>query len=326
MILREVLINQKNSYGESNKMKIIRTISFLAALLACGITSQSDAQEKHEFVAVCSTTQIADFIRQVGGDRWEVVSLLAAEQDPHTYEIKSSDSQAVGRADLCFENGWHLEGKDWMKSLAEGAGKPLVTCVTGIKPLEIEEGDVEVRDPHAWFTPLNAATYVRNIVAGLSDIDPDHKGEYEARANLYLNQLRTLHLWIERELSRIPKEHRVLVTSHDAYGYFCREYGFAAHAPSGWSTGSEVGAGVTPERRKIVVQSIREFGVPAIFVETSVNEKLIQEIAKEAGVKVGGELYSDAMGPPGSAGETYIGMMRENVITLVESLREHPSE
>ncbi len=276
---------------------------------------------------VCSTTQTADFARQVVGDRFRVVSILAPGQDPHLYEIKSADAQLVAQAVLCIENGWHLEGKDWMRTLAQTAGKPLVTCVDGVEPLLLpgEKEEERVRDPHAWFRPANAVIYVHNILRAVVKLDPEHRREYEARADLYSRELRTLHLWIEKELERIPPEHRVLVTSHDAFNYFCRTYGFRAAAPAGWSTGAEAGAGVTPGRRRQAVESIRQFGVPAIFVETSVNPKLIRQIAEDAGVTVGGTLYSDSMGEPGSAGETYVGMMRENVLKLVQSLAPRDS-
>jgi manganese/iron transport system substrate-binding protein len=272
-------------------------------------------------VAVCSTTQVADFTRQVVGDRWDVHCILAPGQDPHLYEIKAGDARIVATADLCLENGWHLEGKDWMKTLATTAGKPLVTCAADIEPLKLGEGDEVVHDPHTWFSPKNATSYLRQIVQGVSQIDPHHKEEFEARAELYVSQLRTLHTWIQRQVSAIPADKRILVTSHDAFNYFCREYEFKSAAPAGWSTGDEIGGGVTPERRRQAVESIRKFGVKAIFVETSVNPKLIRQIAADAGVRVGGELYSDSMGGPGSAGETYIGMMRENVLTIVEALK-----
>jgi manganese/iron transport system substrate-binding protein len=269
---------------------------------------------------VCSTTQVADFARQVVGDRCDVRCILAPGADPHLYEPKPSDARLVSTADLCLENGLHLEGKDWMRTLADDAGKPLTTCADGVKSLDLKTGDQVVRDPHAWFSPKNAALYVNNISAAVSRLDPAGQPDYEARAALYLDQLRALHLWIERQVSRIPPRQRVLVTSHDAFNYFCHDYGFTAAAPTGWSTGQEIGAGMTPERRRKSVESIREFQVPAIFVETSVNPKLIREIADEAGVKVGGLLYSDSMGPSGSAGETYLGMMRENVLTIVGAL------
>jgi manganese/iron transport system substrate-binding protein len=208
-----------------------------------------------------------------------------------------------------------------MKTLAKNAGKPLITCVEGAAPIELEDSGQRFHDPHAWFSPTNAAVYVRNILHGVIAADPSHEAEYKARADLYLSQLRTLHLWIQREVNAVPADKRILVTSHDAFNYFCREYGFKSAAPAGWSTSDEIGAGVTPERRRLAVESIRKFGVKAIFVETSVNPTLIRQIAADAGVNVGGELYSDSMGPQDSAGETYLGMMRENVLTIVEALK-----
>ena len=162
---------------------------------------------------------------------------------------------------------------------------------------------------------------MRNIQQAVSRIDPEHQSEYEARTRLYLDQLRTLHLWIQRQFNSIPANRRVLVTSHDAFNYFCKAYKFQAAAPVGWSTGAETGAGLTPERRQETIDSIRDFGVQTIFVETSVNPRLIREIAKEAGVEIGGQLYSDSMGNAGTAGETYLGMMRENVLTIVGTLK-----
>lgn len=279
------------------------------------------AQQKPKYVAVCSTTQVADFTRQIVGDRWEVRCILAPGQDPHLYQVTPNDGRTIADADLCLENGWHLEGKDWMRVLAADARKPIVACANGIEPILLDDQGVEFHDPHAWFTPRNAGIYVRNILNAVSQIDSENQQEYQARAQLYLEQLRALHVWIVRQCNAIPANKRKLVTSHDAFNYFCREYGFESKAPAGWSTGQEIGAGVTPARRRETIDSIREFGVKAIFVETSVNPTLIEEIAREAGVNVGGKLYSDSMGGSGTAGETYIGMMRENVLTIVHALK-----
>ncbi len=289
-------------------------------LLTFGQQGIAIAQEQ-KLLAVCSTTQVADFTRQVVGDRWEVQCVLAPGQDPHLYQVKPDDVKLVAQADLCLENGWHLEGKDWMQSLARDARKQVVSCIEGITPLELEESGTPYRDPHAWFSPLNAAVYVRNITKAVVEIDPDHAEEYRARATLYLSQLQTLHAWIQLQVNAIPAGQRVLVTSHDAFNYFCRQYAFRSASPSGWSTGEEIGGGITPERRRQTVESIRQHGVKAIFVETSVNPKVVRELAREAGVEIGGELYSDSMGAPGSAGETYLGMMRENVLKIVHGLR-----
>lgn len=283
-------------------------------------TQESAAADKRP-VLVCSTTQIADMTRSIVGDRCEVRCILAPGADPHTYMPTPGDAKMALEADLCLQNGLHLEGKNWMATLAKDAGKPLVSCTDGIKPLTLEMGGEKISDPHAWFTPRNAAVYVNNIVRAVSKLSPEDAEECRARAKLYLQQLRVLDSWIREQFNAVPTTQRILVTSHDAFNYFAAEYGLKNRAPVGWSTGSEVGAGMTPQRRKQVIDSIKNFGVKAVFVETSVNPKLVREIARDAGVKIGGALYSDSMGERGSAGETYIGMMRENVLTIVGALK-----
>ncbi len=270
-------------------------------------------------VVVCSTTQIADFTRQIVGDRWEVICVLGPGEDPHTYEVGNDDLLAVKRADLCIENGWNLEGHAWMNNLAKTAGKPILTCVDKVQPLTIEHEDDPVNDPHAWFNTTNAAIYVINIRNAISQIDPEHADEYQARAELYLLQLRALDYWIKEQVNAIPKNRRILVTHHDAFGYFSDAYGFRAISPVGWTTGEL--SGVAVDQRQEIIEQIRELGVKSIFVETSINRELLDGIARDTGITIGGELYSDAMGGVGTAGESYIGMMRENVLTIVEHLK-----
>jgi len=316
----------------------------LIAALAVGFAAFGDAQESksenessvvvaNEFrkdstkaptnvaakVVVCSTTQIADFTRQIAGERCKVICVLAPGEDPHTYEVGNDDLLAVKQADLCIENGWNLEGHSWMKNLAKTAGKPLVTCVAGVKPLLLPGEEQSVRDPHAWFNTGNAAIYVHNILAGLIRIDPEYSQQYRQRANVYQLRLRALDGWIKQEVNAIPRGRRVLVTHHDAFGYFSEAYGFTAISPVGWTTGEL--AGVAIEARQQIIKQIRELGVKAIFVETSINRELLNGIARETGIEIGGELYSDAMGAVGSTGETYIGMMQENVRVIVEHLK-----
>lgn len=307
------------------RIEMLRIISILTTFLCMLVSSAYAEQQKLNVVA--STTQIADFTRQVAGDRAVVHSILAPGADPHTYQPTPQDVQIVLQADLCLENGLHLEGKSWMATLAGDAGKPLVTTTDGIKPLSIDEGGETIADPHAWFSPRNVAVYVNNITKGLIKLDPEGKEEYMARAKLFLQQLRVLDSWIREQISQVPTQRRILVTTHDAFNYFCTEYklnannNFLSIAPVGWSTGAEVGGGITPDRRRKVVKSIINSGAPALFVETTINPKQIREIAAETGVTIGGELYSDSMGEEGTAGETYIGMMRENVILIVKALK-----
>lgn len=299
--------------------------SLLALLLCCLIPNLAQAQETApKKLAVCSTTQIADFARQIVGDRWEVECVLSSGQDPHTYEVTSKDIALIKKADLCLQNGWNLEGHDWMAVQARNLGKPIATCVTGVKPLMIEEeaesgeGTKPVQDPHAWFDIENAMIYVTNVRNAIRDIDPENAKEYDARAKLYLYQLRTLKQWVAQEVNRIPKQQRILVTHHDAFGYFARANGFQAVSPVGWTTGEM--AGIALAQRQKVVDQIRNLGVKSIFVESSTETETLKAIAKETGIKVGGELYSDAMGADGTAGESYIGMIRENVLTIVSGL------
>jgi len=293
----------------------------LLTLILLTLSLPAVAQEGPKKTLLCSTTQIADFARQVVGDRWEVWCVLAPGADPHTYQPTPGDAAMALKADLCLQNGLNLEGHNWMGALAKDAGKPLVVCTDGIEPLVLEEGGEKVSDPHSWFTPKNAAVYVNNILEAVSQLDPEGKEEFEARASLYLQQLRTLDAWIRKQFHPIPVPQRVLVTSHDAFNYFAEAYGFKNLAPVGWSTGGEVGGGMTPERRAKVVEAIRQQGIKALFVETSTNPALLRQIATDAGVRIGGELYSDSMGEEGSAGETYIGMMRENVLAIASALK-----
>jgi ABC-type Zn uptake system ZnuABC Zn-binding protein ZnuA len=290
----------------------MRYLFILSLAAAMGLAQAADRKP----LVVASTTQIADFARQIAGDRMTVYGILKPGADPHVYEPTPRDAEIVQKADLLLQNGLHLEGKNWMANLAKDAGKPVISCTDGLKPLILEEDGEKVEDPHAWFDPAHAATYIRNITAGLVKVDPARQVEYEARATLYLHQLQGLDAWIKQQVNRVPAERRILVTSHDAFNYFCAAYGFKNEAPAGWSTEGQI----TPAARKQVVESISSFGVPAIFVETSVNPKILQEIAREAGVRIGGTLYSDSMGEAGSAGESYIGMMRENTLLIVEAL------
>jgi len=300
-------------------VKSLIAAGLLLTTVALALGAGADASDKP--LIVCSTTQIADFARQVVGDRYRVECIMAPGADPHTYQPTTSDAKLVLAADLCLQNGLHLEGKNWMAVLAKNARKPIVNCTEGIKPLEMNYEGRTVSDPHAWLDPKNAAVYVKNIHRAVCRLDPKGKEQYTARTRLYLAELRLLDGWIKKQFNAIPKDKRILVTSHDAFNYFCRSYGFQNRAPVGWSTGAEVGGGMTPRRRRAVVDSIKSFGVKAVFVETSVNPKQIRQIARDARVAVGGALYSDSMGEAGSGGYDYMGMMRENVMTIVRALK-----
>lgn len=306
------LIQRKGSYMRIMVFQVIMTL-----ILGFGFMGVAWADKP---IIVASTTQIADMTRHIVGDSMEVLSILEPGADPHTYTPVPADVRKAMSAQLVIRNGLHLEGKDWIGTLARDANKPIVTAADGIAALELDQHGEKVADPHAWFSTKNAAVYTNNILKALVDHFPQHKASFQARARLFLEQLRVLDIWIRERVNSIPPDQRVLVTNHDAFNYFSKEYGFKNQAPVGWSTGQEVGGGTTPERRREVVEAIRKQRIRALFIETTINPKMIMELAQEAGVIVGGSLYSDSMGAAGTAGETYIGMMRENVITIVNAL------
>lgn len=291
-------------------------------LLVMSFSMFAHAEEAKKPVVVCSLPQLADFVKQVVGDACVVKTVVGPDVDPHEYRPKPADAELVKSADLCVENGLYMEGSgnnNWMETLARNASKPLVICTDGLKPLELTEEGKKINDPHAWHSPKAAALYVNNILKGMSKLVPGQKKDFEARADLYLQELKALDGWIRKQVSLIPPDKKVLVTNHDALGYYCHEFGFKIAALLGWNAVEE--SGMNPESRAKVVNFIKQTHVKAIFVETQLNPKTMDQIGKDAGVRIGGTLYADSIGPADSAAGTYLGMMRENTLTIVNALK-----
>jgi len=324
--LKGTLMSHSLSAGRALRVALVALYCSFFLLNAEAALAQDEKK-----IILCSTTQIADFTRQVVGDRCIVKCVLSAGEDPHTFKPGANDLKDCATADLCLRNGWNLEGNSWMKDMADGNGKKLVTCIKGVKPREFEEhgegegeGEGTIKDPHAWLAPANASKYVNNIRDAVCELEPKYAEEFRMRADMYRLQLLALDRWVKQNLSRVKKNRRVLITHHDAFGYFCDAYGFVSESPVGWTTGELTELSL--EDRQNLVKEIRERGVPTIFVETSTNDDLLTGIAKDAGIGIGEPLYSDAMGPKDSAGETYIGMMRENVLRIVVGLASDESK
>ncbi len=269
--------------------------------------------------AVATINILADLVSQVAGDRVEVVSLIPVGGDPHTYEPVPKDVQKVAESQLVFTNGLGLE--KWLEELIENAGGRQVTVVLtrGLRPAIQTEGRYRGDpDPHLWMDPMFAKKYVENARDALVRFDPEGRATYERNAARTLRELDALHAWIQERVARIPPHRRKLVTTHDAFRYFGQRYGFRVVGTIwGISTEDE------PSAQEIarLVDRIRAEGVPAVFVETTINPKLMERVAREAGVRVGEKLYGDSLGPPGSEANTYGKMMRHNVRAIVEALR-----
>jgi zinc/manganese transport system substrate-binding protein len=264
--------------------------------------------------AVATTTQVADVVRNVGGDRVGVDGILPPNADPHDYEPRPSDAAALADADVVFRSGGDLDG--WLDELIDSAGGD-ADEVTLMDAVETLQGEGEV-DPHWWQDPRNSIRAVAAVRDALIRADPDGRAGYERRAAAYTRRLRALDAQIADCIGRVPAAKRKLVTTHDALGYFARRYGVevvGAVIPS-LSTQAQPSARDVNE----LVDQIRAEGVEAIFPEAAVSQKLEQAISREAGAEVGGELYADTLGPQDSDGATYLGAMRANARALAEGM------
>jgi ABC-type Zn uptake system ZnuABC Zn-binding protein ZnuA len=289
----------------------------LAALLAAGCAEQSGPWRDGAagLRVVATTTQVADFARNVGGDRVDLVTLLKPGIDAHDYEPSPADLDAIARADLVIENGVGLE--EWLGDTIESSGfdGPVVDASQGVR-LRVVGGEP---DPHIWQDPRNAMVMAANIERGLAGAEPAAAAQFEANLAAYTKQLKTLDAETERQIDSLAS--RKVVTNHDAFGYYLDRYHLelvGSVIPSFDSSAELSGRDI-----RDLVAKIRATGAEAIFSETSLPPRTAETIGREAGVKVVvGEdaLYGDALGPPGSDGDTYLKMIRHNTRTIVSNL------
>lgn len=283
------------------------------------------AQAAPQLAVTATVGMVADLVGSVGGERVQVESLMGPGVDPHLYKATASDVNRLQRAQVIFYVGLLLEGKmqDLFNRMART--KRHVYAVTEGLPEDqlLEPPEFEGHyDPHVWFDVPLWSRCVEVVVKGLSEADPAGRETYAARGEETRRRLAGLHDWVVKRVAELPGERRVLVTSHDAFNYFGRAYGFKVVALQGISTVNEASAADLVK----LVDFIKEHRVPAVFVESSVPPNTIQRISKDAGVKIGGELFSDAMGTPGQIENgydlgTYEGMIRHNVNTVVNALK-----
>ena len=290
---------------------------------AAGDANASPARADEVIEVVTTTEMIADLVRAVGGPRTSVVALMGPGVDPHLYAPTRSDAQRMIAADLILLNGHHLEGTmgDTLRRASE-AGRTVVAVVEAVgEDALVREDDGGTIDPHLWMDVQIWKRAVHVVRDTLSEHDPDHAVAYAERATDYANTLDELDAYAARVLATVPEQSRVLVTAHDAFNYFGRRYGFEVVGIQGISTESE--AGVRDIER--LVSLLVERDVAAVFVESSVSDRnvgALVEGARAAGhtVTIGGELFSDAMGPRGTYEGTYLGMIDHNVTTIARAL------
>ncbi|MFT5424174.1 MAG: manganese/zinc/iron transport system substrate-binding protein [Phycisphaerales bacterium] len=305
-------------------------LGLVSALAGCGPSgapapASAPALAPGERLAVvCTTGMIADAARVIAGEHADVVALMGPGTDPHLYTPTRTDLAAIMDADVVFYNGLHLEGR-MIEALrrAESAGKRVV-AVTELLSADELLAPPEFNglpDPHVWMDPSTWVVAVDGVARAMSEADPSSADEYATNAASYRAQVEALDIYAAETLATVPKNRRALVTAHDAFNYFGRRYGFVVIGIQGISTESE--AGVRDIER--LVSMLVDQKIPAVFVETTVSERNIRALidgAKARGhdVVIGGLLYSDAMGQPGTYEGTYPGMIDHNVTTIVRAL------
>ena len=290
--------------------KVVLSVG-LTALLAV-----APAQAEDRISVVATFSILGDFVKNVGGDRVEVTTLVGPNNDVHVYSPTPGDTKRIAPARAVFMNGLGLEG--WIARLvtASGSKAPVVIASTGVKTRNAVDGGSTGIDPHAWQSVANAKRYVANIRDSLDAVDPAGKATYDANAAVYISKLDALEEEVRSSVEKIPADRRKIITTHDAFGYFGDAYGMTFIAPEGVSTDAEPSAKVIAE----IIGQIRRQKIPAVFMENITDPRLIREIARETAAKIGGTLYSDALsGLSGPAG-SYIDMMRHNVREFSKAL------
>ncbi len=323
--------------------RTLRLATYTSLLVLAGIASSASAAE---LKVVASFSIIADLARNVGGDRVEISTLVPVDGDAHVYEPRPADAASLEQAQVVLVNGLQFEG--FMSRLIETSGTkaPVIEVSKGIEPLKPAEEEhhheseaqaekthdhaAEEKaeaghgdghdghhhdgefDPHAWQSIHNAETYVKNITDAFCEADQAGCATYTANSQAYLAKLGELETEVKAAIAAIPEDKRTIITSHDAFGYFEREYGLKFIAPEGISTEAEASAADVAK----LVDQVKEDKASAIFVENITDPRLAEQIARETGLKIGGTLYSDALSGPDGPAATYIDMFRYNVNTI----------
>jgi zinc/manganese transport system substrate-binding protein len=289
--------------------KLMR-LTWLIGLLFIVALAPAHAQERLKVVA--SFSILGDFVKNVGGDRIDLTTLVGPNSDSHVYSPAPADAKKIADAKLVIVNGLGMEG--WLPRLVKSAGSKatLVTATEGIKP--IKRGSDA--DPHAWQSVANAKIYVANIRAALSAASPADAAVFKSQAEAYLAKLDALDREVRETIAKIPEGRRKVISTHDAFGYFAAAYGIQFIAPVGVSTESE------PSARDIagIITQIKSAKIPAVFMENISDVRLIRRISAETGARVGGTLYSDSLTDEKGDVPTYIDMVRHNIKALTRAL------
>lgn len=302
---------------------------FLVAVLlaACESGPASTPPQTGKLRVVASTSIIADVVRNIGGEAIELSTLIPTGSDPHTFDPRPQDIAALSDADIVFINGLGLE-EALEPALDANINGTVVEASDGIEVLPFQdehqdEGEDEDQahatgDPHSWVDPNNVIVWTQNIATALAQADPANASKYQSNAEAYTTELRQLDSWIRQQVEQLPANQRKLVTDHAVFAYFAEQYGFeqvGLIVPS-------LSTNAAPSAKELAAleDQIRSLGIPAIFVGSTVNPALSEQVASDTGAKLV-FVYTGSLGEPGSQVDSYIKFMRYNVSTIVEALK-----
>lgn len=298
----------------------------LTLMMSILLTGCTDAKKDDgTFRIVTTTSMITDLVKNVGGDKVSVTGLMGAGVDPHLYKASEGDVSKLSQADMILYNGLHLEGK--LVEVFENMQRQRINTIAISDALDKKDliGSTLFAsnyDPHIWFAVENWEKATQFVADELSKALPEHREEFQANAKRYLGALKALKTELTEEINTLPEEQRRLVTAHDAFNYFGRSFGFDVVGLQGISTATEAGVQDVQKTASYII----EHKVKAIFIESSVPKRTVEALqaavnSKSHQVAIGGTLFSDALGNPGTPEGTYIGMFRYNVKTMVNSLK-----
>jgi ABC-type Zn uptake system ZnuABC Zn-binding protein ZnuA len=292
------------------KYKLIILLALVCSLSA--IQSQPASQKP---LVVTTASMFTDMAANIGGDLIEVASIVPIGGDPHIYEPTPGDVRLLLRAYVILQNGLTFEG--WISELIQNSGtKASVHTITeGIEPI-VSTMHQNATDPHAWMDPINGKIYALNIKNALIQLLPEHAAQINTQYDTYVAKLDDLDEYIREQINTIDTSKRILITSHDAFHYFGKRYGLRLESVLGTSTDADVR---TSDLMRLN-QVIRDNNIPAVFVESTINPKLLEQVATDNKIRIGGKLYSDSLGDENSPANTYLNMLKQNADVIVSGL------
>ncbi len=282
------------------------------------IQAQTDSKKP---LIVSTASMFSDIAANIGGDLIETATIVPIGGDPHIYEPTPGDVQLIVKADVILQNGFTFEG--WISELIKNSGTKatVVTITEGVGPI-VSEKHQNATDPHAWMDPLNGMVYAQNIRNAIRVILPEHAEKINANFAAYVKQLEELDLYIRERMALVDTTKRILITSHDSFHYYGNRYGVRLESVLGTSTDADVRTSDLIRLNEIIQKN----QIPVVFIESTINPKLLEQVAADNKIKIGGKLYSDSLGDKDSPADTYINMIRQNTDVIVNGLLGTSSE